>query len=239
MIPQSYRTYFLPASEAAMFIGISVSYGIICISFSLRSIIFQSWKTHCIGIFIILRVYTFWKNYSISLLYPKLSRVAVSPPSIRYAQNLEYYNITKPSIFPHTQNARWSRTPYHSLVKLPRIFSAIQVFHPSSFPVPFSLSSNPPSALVYPQHSPVRGPCMYSASPQYRYAPPDTGAPLDSYPISPCCCSKYGGRHPGQKHVHQVFQSAHVLKDFRKPWIPCFIRMVQTHSSFHRRKRQQ
>ena len=77
---------------------------------------------------------------------------------------------------------RRSRAPYHLLIKLPGTFSATQAFHPSPFPVPSSLSLNPPSVLVHPQHPPVRGACMYSASPRCHYAPSDTGASLGSCP---------------------------------------------------------
>ena len=73
---------------------------------------------------------------------------------------------------------------------------------PCSFPVPFWRSPNPPSAAARPWHPPDQDACRYSASPRCRYAPSGIGASWGSCPTSPCCCSRYGGRHP--KYVKAI-----------------------------------
>lgn len=66
-----------------------------------------------------------------------------------------------------------------------------------SFPFPSWRSPVLPPTLTHPRHPP--GPDGYKCSAllQYRYAPSNTGASLDSYLTSPYCCSKCDGRHAG------------------------------------------
>ena len=95
-----------------------------------------------------------------------------------------------------------SRAHKLSLFRLPGTSSVRRASLPCSFPVPFWRSPNPPSAAAHPWHPPSQGACRYSTSPRYRYAPLGIGASWGSCRISPCCCSRYGGRREWCDTVH-------------------------------------